>query len=376
MIKFIHTADIHLGAKFLNFGDKAKEQRDQLKKTFEKIIDKAVEDRADFLLISGDLFDANRIHQSLVDFVKIQFQKTRERGVNVIIIPGTHDCLSADSVYLREHFSDEFSNVFVFNDSSVNAQVYENFDLTVWAKPNISNKSATSPIIKLSSRDKKTKFNILLAHGSLQIPGKSSPDSYPISFEDIAECGMDYVALGDWHSMADYSRGGVPAFYSGSPEIIDIDQKGAGYALKVELDKTAQITPVMVGERTSDEIIINLDEAQDSAEVKAAILNGRNARLIRTVNIKGLSDPELALIPEDLEEELEDKFFILRVNDFSHPKIKTIEEKNYPPETVIGQFIRLMKEKINQALNEDEKKIAEEAFRIGVAELEGKEVIE
>src|SRR3989338_6758219 len=297
MPKLIHAADVHLGAKFLSFGEKANQQREQLKKTFENIINKAVEEKADFLLIAGALFDANRVHQSLVAFVKTQFKKLK-------------------------------------------------------------------------------KYNILMAHGSLQIPGKSSADAYPIAFEEIAYSGMDYVALGDWHSMADYSRGSVKAFYSGSPEIIDLDQKGSGYVLLVEIAGETKISPLKIGSREVDELDISLDEIQDGSELREMILKGNAPNLIRTVNIKGFSDPELAVIPDELEEELQDKFFILRINDVSHPKIELIEEKNYPPETVIGRFIRLMKERIGAATNEEEKRIAEEALRIGVAELEGKEVIE
>src|SRR3989338_591879 len=169
MSKLIHAADVHLGAKFLSFGEKANQQREQLKKTFENIINKAVEEKADFLLIAGDLFDANRVHQSLVDFVKTQFKKLKENDIQAVIIPGTHDCLSPDSVYLREGFAKEFPNVHVFNDPAV--------DLTIWAKPNVSNKSTKSPVVKLEPKDKKTKYNILMAHGSLQIPGKSSADA-------------------------------------------------------------------------------------------------------------------------------------------------------------------------------------------------------
>ena len=88
MPKLIHAADVHLGAKFLSFGEKANQQREQLKKTFENIINKAVEEKADFLLIAGDLFDANRVHQSLVDFVKTQFKKLKENDIQAVIIPG------------------------------------------------------------------------------------------------------------------------------------------------------------------------------------------------------------------------------------------------------------------------------------------------
>jgi len=42
MIKILHTADMHLGREFPFLGDKGKEHRNQLLRTFEKIVDLAI----------------------------------------------------------------------------------------------------------------------------------------------------------------------------------------------------------------------------------------------------------------------------------------------------------------------------------------------
>ena len=38
-----------------------------------------------------------------------------------------------------------------------------------------------------------------MAHGSVQIEAKAASDDLPIAFQDIADSGMEYIALGHWH---------------------------------------------------------------------------------------------------------------------------------------------------------------------------------
>ena len=48
---------------------------------------------------------------------------------------------------------------------------------------------------------------------------------------------------------------------------------------------------------------------------------------------------------------------------------------NYPEELVVGQFARIMQKKLESAQTPEERKIIEDALQIGVAELEGKNVL-
>ncbi len=60
MIRLLHTADVHLGAKFLSLGDKGAAQREQIRASFKKLISLAIAEDVDVVLIAGDLFDANQ----------------------------------------------------------------------------------------------------------------------------------------------------------------------------------------------------------------------------------------------------------------------------------------------------------------------------
>lgn len=373
MLKFLHTADIHLGAKFKYLGQKAVDHREQLKKTFSVVINKAIEEKVDIFLIAGDLFDSNNISASITEFVKSQFKILQDNSIQVCIVPGTHDVLDNNSVYKREKLSEELSNVFILSDDT--KKRYPNLDLTVWGKPNTSSKSNESPIIKLG--DSSTKYNILMAHGSVQIQGKSAKDDYPIALDEIKDCEMDYVALGHWHSMGDYSQSGVKCFYSGSPEMIDLGQNGAGNVIlgAIEEKGNAIIEPVKVGIISSVNTEIDLGQIENEEMLKKRILENHDKNLVKIVELKGLASPHVFIDPVKLEQELAEEFFRIKIINNSHTRLELIDEKDYPEELVIGRFVRLMKQKIDESKDEVEKRRLEQALNIGLMELSGKNVI-
>jgi len=373
MLKFLHTADVHLGAKFKYLGEKASGHREQLKKTFFRVIEKAIEDKVDIVLVAGDLFDSNNSTFSVIEFVKNQLTILKEHGIHICILPGTHDLLSEDSVYKKEKFEDEYSNVHVFTKEG--KKEYPDLDVTVWGKPNFYPKSNETPII--SSKNSTTKYNILMAHGSVQIEGKSAKDDYPITFDDIKNSGMDYIALGHWHSLGEYSQGDTMCFYSGSPEMIDIDQKGSGNILlgTIEDAKILHIEPYRVGITTSVKTEIDVGQIEHEELLKKYILESSDKNLVKIVELYGLMSPRLLIDAMKLEQELAENFFRLKITNNSHVHLDSIDEKDYPEELVIGRFVRLMKQKIEASSDEVEKKRLEQALNVGLMELSGKSVI-
>ena len=85
-------------------------------------------------------------------------------------------------------------------------------------------------------------------HGSISIPGKTEHDEVVITTDEIAASGLDYLALGHWHSAQTAKAGGVTYAYSGAPEPVALDQDRAGKALLVELDDRAGTRTVTVQE--------------------------------------------------------------------------------------------------------------------------------
>ncbi len=72
-IRLLHTADVHLGARFPGLGDKGAVQREQVRASFKKLVSLALAEAVDIVLIAGDLFDANQQPQRNFDLVLEQF---------------------------------------------------------------------------------------------------------------------------------------------------------------------------------------------------------------------------------------------------------------------------------------------------------------
>lgn len=373
MAKILHAADIHLGAKFSGLGDKGASQREQLRATFKNVIITAINEKVNIVLIAGDLFDANQQPQRNVDLVIEHFSLLKRNNIPVCLIPGTHDCLDASSIYKKIDFEKECPNLKVFSNQDMTYKEYPSFDLTIYGKPNLSNRSYVSPLTGLK-RLTSTKFHIAMAHGSLYIPEKIAEDDHPFKIEEIKASGMNYIALGHWHRMYACSEN-PPAWYPGPPEWIP-DQRERGSILLVTILDSGEVKvePRMIGLRDYDEMEIEMSEVQDLARLRERILKGANLNLVRRVILKGLHSTELVVNPEELETDLEEEFFSLKITDQSHTELKEIPETSYEERLITAKFIKLMKAQVESSDGE-EKSIAESALQYGIALLEGKEVL-
>ena len=59
MLRIIHTADVHLGARHDDMGEQAAAQRERQFAAFSRAVDLALVEKVDLFLIAGDLFDSN-----------------------------------------------------------------------------------------------------------------------------------------------------------------------------------------------------------------------------------------------------------------------------------------------------------------------------
>jgi len=371
MVKILHTADIHLGAKFPGLGNNGDRQREQLRTTFKNIIATAIDERANIVLIAGDLFNANQQSQKTIDLVIEQFNSLGANNIPVCLIPGTHDSLDPASIYKKVDFKGKCSNLKIFTDENMSFQEYPSLDLTVYGKPNLSNRSYTSPLKGLK-RSTSSRFHVAVAHGSFYIPERIAEDDHVFRLEEIKASGMDYVALGHWHRVYSCSEK-PPAWYSGPPEWIP-DQRERGAVLLVSLLDSGEVRvePKNLGLRDYNETEIDMSEIRDLAMLKARISDGANQNLIRKVTLKGLRDAELIANPEELETDLREIFFHLSVMDKSHPRSGEVTEDE--ERLIRSRFTKLMKEQIESSEGE-EKDISESALQYGVALIDGKEVL-
>src|SRR5438876_3015006 len=99
MLRLLHTADVHLGARHSDLGEAAAAQRERQFDAFRRSVDLALAERVDLFLIAGDLFDSNTQPRRSVEAVAAELARLVQARIRAAIIPGTHDVYDRASIY-------------------------------------------------------------------------------------------------------------------------------------------------------------------------------------------------------------------------------------------------------------------------------------
>ena len=94
-MKFIHTADVHLDSPLhglSNYPDApATQLRVASRDAFVRLIDHAVDESVDFVVIAGDLYDGDwRDHNTGIFFIR-EMGRLKRAGIPAFILLGNHD---------------------------------------------------------------------------------------------------------------------------------------------------------------------------------------------------------------------------------------------------------------------------------------------
>lgn len=389
MLRLLHTADVHLGARHTDLGEQAAAQRERQFAAFKATVDLALAEKVDIVLIAGDLFDSNSQPKRSVDRVVAELKRLAESKIRTVIIPGTHDVYDRSSVYRANDLAvlaaatpgDEMVTVLTPDRPDVHLAAC---DAVIHARVFDAKRAPQSPLKDLHvGADKRATWNIGLLHAAVSIPGRTDGDDVVVTREEIAATGLDYLALGHWHSPQRGTAGPVPFAYSGAPEPVAVDQDKAGKVLLVSLDNALGQKAVAFEERQVGRTRFAKLEV-DAAEIatQPALVERLNSRadkdLVLDVRIVGVKPDELDIDVDEIEAQVRGSFLKVRVRDRSLPAMTTGALP--PPDTIAGAFIREVEARIAELeAAEGDAQAAEAAelrdvLRLGRLLLAGQEV--
>jgi DNA repair exonuclease SbcCD nuclease subunit len=386
VLRIVHTADVHLGARHADLGDQASAQRERQFAAFKATIDLAIDERVDLFLIAGDLFDSNVQPRRSIERVAAELQRLVEARIRTVVIPGTHDVYDRASVYRAYDLAamagspadGDFVTVLTPERPHVHLRTC---DVVVFGPVFATKRAPKSPLDGLdTSIIPEATYRIGMIHGAVSIPGKTDRDDVVITTDEIAASGLDYLALGHWHSAQQARAGGVPYAYPGAPEPIALDQDRAGKALLVEIDaqgthRTASIEERQVGRTHFEKLRIDAAAIASQPAFIDGVAKRADPDLVLDVRIDGVRPDELDLQLEEIEAALASSFLKVRVRDTSLP---ALTEGALPsPDTIAGAFIRDQEGSIaalEAAGKADEAAEARDVLRLGRLLLAGYEV--
>jgi exonuclease SbcD len=348
MLRLLHTADVHLGARHTDLGERAAVLRERQFTAFRVTVDLAIVEEVDLVLIAGDLFDSNTQPRRSVERVASELARLANASIRTVIIPGTHDVYDGSSIYrsydlaAMARTSHEWVAVLTPEQSNI---WLPSLDAVVHGRVFATKRAPKSPFEGFDARmDRRATWRIGLAHGSLASPGKTDADEVVFTEEDISRTGLDYLALGHWHSAVEGRAGNVTYAYCGAPEPVAVDQDGAGQVLLVSLDDKGgsrhevRIQAKRVGQTRHEKIELDLATVGTQPALIEQLSAYADANLVLDARLRGFLPDTMDMDLEEVERALAPSFLKLRLRDESIPA--AAEGPIPPPDTVLGAFLR------------------------------------
>ena len=196
-MRFIHTADLHIDSPLRGLsryeGAPLERLRGATRRTLARLVDLALDEQVDFVLIAGDLYDRDwqDFHTGL--FVREQMVRLGRKGIRVFIVQGNHD---ARGVITRQIPWPD--NVKVFSSRAAETVRLEALGVAIHGH-SFPDREVPEDLVPGYPLAVPGFFNIGVLHTSLS--GIGGHDTYaPTTLPDLKSRGYDYWALGHIHA--------------------------------------------------------------------------------------------------------------------------------------------------------------------------------
>ncbi len=239
-IRFLHTADLHLDCPFVGLANRAPANvtaamREATFAAWDRIVDLAVTEAVDAVLIAGDVYDFEdrslRAQRRFADGI----WRLDRNGIRSLLCHGNHDPLSGwqaqlalpDSCY---SFGAEISRAPLSLRQPDRATVYG----ISFPAPQVFDNLAH----KFTSTDGPG-IGVGLLHCST---GQFAEDQFaPCTLDDLTRVNVAYWALGHIHHHHVLSKQAPAIVYPGVPQARDLGEAGAKGACLVEIDDHGRV---------------------------------------------------------------------------------------------------------------------------------------
>lgn len=208
-VLIVHSSDLHV-----DDGYTARAWGGDGNAPLAAVLDTARAIDADIVLLTGDIFEHNRLNATILERTRAILGDAR---LPVVMLPGNHDPLMRGSVWDRGQLS-SIDNVHVLGEQT-DIAAFSAFDLEIWGRAH-KDYNEINPLKGAPRRS--AGRHIVAGHG--HFAEERTPEGQPgpgwlFTPEDIEATDADYVALGHWNRKVQVGTGNVPAWYSGSPDV-------------------------------------------------------------------------------------------------------------------------------------------------------------
>ena len=329
-IKIIHTADLHLDSRLSKNLDSSVSsiRKNELLDSFIRLVEYASDNNAEYVLISGDTFDTNRISKKTKDSLFNLFKKYS--NINFFFLAGNHDN-DVDSLFFNE--ASVLDNVYVFGKE------FKTFDFGSFTISGVELNNNSSLFMKDTLSLPSHKKNILMLHGMINGSGDEA-----IKLSNYVGKNIDYLALGHIHSFGEFkidSRG--VAVYSGCLEGRGFDEIGKKGFVEITIGEELKYQFVPFSKRVLHLVEFDISGYNSYLNIENDLFklldNIPEADMVKVV-LCGNYNVDLIKHNELLNSKLSRKFLFGKVYDESRILVNIDDFKN--EKSLKGEFIRLV----------------------------------
>ena len=371
MVRLLHLADLHLGAKFKWLGEKSAKRREDLSEAFKRAVDFAVDEKNKIgaVLFAGDTFDSHKPSREVTELFRAQLERLKQRKIHSILIPGNHDAYEYSDSLWRE----EYDWLHLFSESKIGEPLTLSIDSEechFYGFAFDSRKSNTS-FDEFKSTGSEG-FHIALLHGSLGVGEhiEMHNRSVPLKAKKLGKTGMDYIALGHYHNFDEVDEGGAKTVYPGTLEGMQFGEDGDRWLVVAELStKGIKIQKEKFNKRSLISETIDLSDSSDAtAAVRDKLKELADENMLLKLELTGSVNSVVDIA--SLLNAYEERFFMLKIDD-NLSLLDSEQIENLRSEmSVRGKFVDSLLDGLEDT-DERERSLRELALRKGLAHLGG-----
>jgi hypothetical protein len=360
-VTVLHFANLRLGTAFPTLGLRGRDQRLQLMATLAALADLAIAEQVGAILISGDLFGCPVPAPATCKGVQAFIAKLRESSIPVILIQGSRDPRNLYDPY-RQPVGQDYLHAATILSTDQPVVTLESLNLVVQLV-DISGAKGEAPFLPVSVPAGRRLIGMAYQDGE----ETGGIDSIATRFSSSPLC---YLGVGGLLSFSSQRNGTLTVCSPGVPEPLEWGQEEGNVALVRIHDDGVEVLRGRTGTTSlaRRNLTLTLETAPDVVSLIGALAHDK---LGLEVVLQGQCPGDVLIDPAIIEMDLAEDFFNLRVADHTELVIDTGDQGDRPKGTVLGNFVRVMDERIRKASDDEHRMHEREAYRLGMSLLQG-----
>ncbi len=360
-MRLLHAADLHLDSAFRGLtGEKALQRRRESRAVLDAMAELAGQRQVDAVLLSGDLFDGDTVYRETMEHLR---RSLGAMACPVFIAPGNHDPYHSRSPYRQVDWPD---NVHLFADPHITYFELPEHNCVIYGAA-FTDVRREDHVLHGFTAPAEDRLQIMCLHGDLH----EGPYG-PVTEEEIAMSGLDYLALGHVHQCSGLQKAGSTFYaYPGCPEGRGFDELGEKGVLLIEAERgqaEAEFVPLCRRRYTIVTADVTGKDPIEAAETALRDVSKEDAvRLIFTGETG-----ERGMDLDAIRTALLLRFFHLELRD----ETRVGEElwSRAGEDSLRGLFLTSLHSQYEKAAEEAEREKIAMAARFGLAAMDGRDL--